>query len=38
MLVTFIIVAYNAERVIEKCLDSLNVQKYPHKKIEVILA
>ena len=37
MLVTFIIVAYNAEKVIEKCLDSLNAQKYPHKQIEVIL-
>lgn len=37
MLVTFIIVAYNAEKVIEKCLDSLNTQKYSHKEIEVIL-
>lgn len=37
MVVTFIIVAYNAEKVMEKCLDSLNAQKYPHKQIEVIL-
>ncbi len=37
MLVTFIIVAYNAERVIEKCLESLNAQKYSHEQIEVIL-
>lgn len=37
MLVTFIIVAYNAEKVIESCLTSLKNQNYPHEEIEVIL-
>ena len=37
MLVTFIIVAYNAEKVIKDCLDSLNNQTYSHNDIEVIL-
>ena len=37
MKVSFIIVAYNAERVIDKCLKCLCEQKYPHKNIEVIL-
>lgn len=37
MLVTFIVIAYNAENVIKKCLESLNMQTYPHKNIEVIL-
>lgn len=37
MLVSFIIVAYNAEKVINTCLKSLNEQNYPHREIEVIL-
>lgn len=37
MLVSFIVVAYNAEKYLNKCLDSLKKQNYPHKKIEVIL-
>lgn len=37
MLVTFIIVAYNAEEVIESCLASLKKQNYLRKEIEVIL-
>lgn len=37
MLVSFIIVAYNAEKVLKNSLDSLKNQTYPHKKIEVIL-
>ena len=37
MLVTFIIVAYNAEKVIESCLTSLKNQNYTHEEIEVIL-
>lgn len=37
MLVSFIIVAYNAEKVIEASLDCLKKQTYPHDKIEVIL-
>lgn len=37
MLVSFIIVAYNAEKVINDCLNSLNKQTYQHNNIEVIL-
>ena len=37
MLVSFIIVAYNAEKVINDCLNSLNEQTYQHNNIEVIL-
>ena len=37
MLVSFIIVAYNAEKVLSNSLDCLKAQKYPHKKIEVLL-
>lgn len=37
MLVSFIIVAYNAEKVIDNCLECLTKQNYSHKDIEVIL-
>lgn len=37
MLVSFIIVAYNAEKVIGHCLESLKKQNYPHDQIEVLL-
>ena len=37
MLISFIIVAYNAEKVIKNCLNSLNEQNYPHREIEVLL-
>ena len=37
MLVSFIIIAYNAEKFLEKSLESLKKQNYDHKKIEVIL-
>ena len=37
MLVSFIIVAYNAEKFLDKSLESLAKQDYNHKKIEVIL-
>lgn len=37
MVVSFIIVAYNAEKVIKNCLDCLKKQDYPHEQIEVIL-
>lgn len=37
MLVSFIIVAYNAEKFLNKSLESLSKQDYNHKKIEVIL-
>ncbi len=37
MLVTFIIVAYNAEKVIVNCLKCLENQNYPHDQIEVLL-
>ena len=37
MKVSFIIVAYNAEKVIENCLECLKKQEYDHKDIEVIL-
>lgn len=37
MLVSFIIIAYNAEKVIDDCLNSLNEQTYQHNNIEVIL-
>ena len=36
MLVSFIIVAYNAQSVIKSSLDCLKKQRYDHKKIEVI--
>ncbi len=36
MLVSFIIIAYNAEKVIDRCLESLKKQDYSHKKVEVI--
>lgn len=37
MLVSFIIIAYNAEKFLDKSLSSLKKQDYPHKDIEVIL-
>ncbi len=37
MLVSFIIIAYNAEKFLDKSLESLKKQDYPHKNIEVIL-
>jgi len=37
MLVSFIIIAYNAEKFLEKSLGALIKQNYPHKDIEVIL-
>lgn len=37
MLVSFLIIAYNAEKFLEKSLFSLKEQDYDHKKIEVIL-
>ena len=37
MLVSFIIIAYNAEKFLNKSLESLKKQDYSHKKIEVIL-
>ena len=37
MLVSFIIIAYNAEEFLDKSLESLKKQDYPHKDIEVIL-
>ena len=37
MIVSFIVVAYNAEKVLKDCLNSLNEQTYPHKRIEIIL-
>ena len=37
MIVSFIIVAYNAEKVLKSCLDCLKKQTYPHNEIEVIL-
>ena len=37
MLVSFFIIAYNAEKFLNKSLDSLLKQDYDHKKIEVIL-
>lgn len=37
MLVSFIIIAYNAEKFLDKSLESLKKQDYPHKDIEVIL-
>lgn len=37
MLVTFIIIAYNAEKYLKDSLDSLKKQSYQHDKIEVIL-
>ena len=37
MLVSFIIVAYNAEKFLNKSLECLSKQDYNHKKIEVIL-
>ena len=37
MLVSFIIVAYNAEKVLNTTLECLKKQSYDHKKIEVIL-
>lgn len=37
MLVSFIIIAYNAEKFLDKSLGSLKRQNYPHKNIEVIL-
>lgn len=37
MLVSFIIIAYNAAKFLEKSLGSLKKQDYPHKNIEVIL-
>ncbi len=37
MIVSFIVVAYNAEKVLKDCLKSLNEQTYPHKRIEIIL-
>lgn len=37
MLISFIVVAYNAEKVIKNCLNSLNEQNYPHREIEVLL-
>lgn len=37
MLVSFIIIAYNAEKFLNKSLESLKKQDYPHKNIEVIL-
>mgnify|MGYP005754685405 CR=1 FL=1 len=37
MLISFIVVAYNAEKVIKDCFNSLNEQNYPHKEIEVLL-
>lgn len=37
MLVSFIIVAYNAEKFLEKSLECLKKQDYDHKKIEVLL-
>lgn len=37
MLVSFIIIAYNAEKFLDKSLNSLKKQNYPHKDIEVIL-
>lgn len=37
MLVSFIIIAYNAEKFLNKSLTSLKEQDYPHKDIEVIL-
>ncbi|MBR6033922.1 MAG: glycosyltransferase family 2 protein [Clostridia bacterium] len=36
MLISFIIVAYNAEKHLRNCLESLKCQDYPHKNIEVI--
>lgn len=36
ILISFIIVAYNAENSLNKALDSLIKQDYPHEKIEVI--
>ena len=37
MLVSFIIIAYNVEKFLDKSLESLKKQDYPHKDIEVIL-
>lgn len=37
MLVSFLIIAYNAENFLDKSLGSLKKQNYPHKDIEVIL-
>lgn len=37
MLVSFIIVAYNAEKVLDNCLECISKQDYDHKKIEIIL-
>ncbi len=37
MLVSFIIIAYNAEKFLDKSLSSLKKQNYSHKDIEVIL-
>lgn len=37
LLVTFVVIAYNAEKFLQKCLNSLKAQKYNHKNIEVIL-
>jgi len=37
MLVSFIIIAYNAEKFLDKSLKSLENQEYPHKNIEVLL-
>lgn len=37
LVVSFIIVAYNAETALEKSLESLKKQNYPHSLIEVIL-
>lgn len=35
--VTMIIPAYNEEKIINRCLNSIKVQDYPHEKMEVIV-
>ena len=37
MLVSFIIIAYNAEKFLDKSLESLKKKDYKHKDIELIL-
>lgn len=35
--VTILVPAYNEEQVIDRCLNSIKLQNYPHKKLEVII-
>src|SRR3989337_2313696 len=35
--VTVLVPAYNEEQVIDRCLNSIKAQDYPHEKLEVII-